>query len=1282
MARRAPVPMSPPKRVTRARTRTAAGKDEPSKETSKVAASLTATTTAPKRGRPRKDAVPATATSKQTSAPKRRGPKATLVQASDESDSSDDEVNVVTVRNIAKSKSTSSATTSTCTSKRGRNVAKDVIGCGESADDDDELAQPEQPKQKTIRSKNSTSSASQKTKASPSEPANKPSTRRGRKKNSGANAADPKQISAKMVPSGARHPETVPVSTALAKNKPAGNAPKKKVTFLDMTEDSDKENKPLPAPVADKRKTKGETGLRAKPVRRPVTPVSREEEQTSNPKFQSKKDPLSPKTPNKFVKPCSLGTSEAADDADRQKESRTLLKTPQISPMKALNLGPSLASPAKKIDFNATQTSTWPISNQDIRGDHDDVTTTGRELVSSSNLTMMSSPARRLPPSPYKDSMKASPRKAPIAFELTTKSDHKLSSAVKTSPLKESAIKAKDMPLPLQWSISPSQSPIKEKKSFLKSPAKRLMSFPQPFLSPSKNQRCELGGNSNEQDVSLEVQRQDTNIKQLGNIEQHSSGAEHMDCNLIVDDVSEDVSMCCDSVQNGLQEPSRQDALNMTQRSPNQDVKLVTNMEDPFMSPGKESNIFTPMRQYEVTSTNSSANSLPSFPGVPPPAPSPPVFTAGYPSQFDYRDDLADGDSDTESMMSISPSKSPVKRQSIRLVTESDHPENQPSQENRNENVGFTPLVNKLSHWEPAERERKYSRRRGIFSMTPGEDIGFRNVRHSLAIRQPVGRKSYDPRISPTTNETAEFASEDTVIHDQDIARDDDLSRYDECSFTVMDFEEGALAYYSPKNKMDLGEDLPEDFQDDTTDENTVLQEQPTITVNVAMFEETQMDAPENPHSLLPMSVTPVRSRPQYPRTVHTVSKVPLKSEDGALKIPKKRTRSFSSGVEFSSTPTTSRSKTLPSPRKARSPLKPFIPIQQEVQEPPPAPLLPETPKNAKPSNSRSPSKSPRKQPAGHEKVLQGAVVYTDVHTKEGADASGIFVELLTQMGARCVKSWNWNPRASLSPIDGVEPKESKIGITHVIFKDGGRRTLEKVREANGVVKCVGVNWVLEYDFHFDTFKSRLANNEIYSCERSNKWLDEAEYAVDVSMIPRGGQKRRKSMEPRALGNVNGTLVTLDSSTSSAGSRGSSIDLETMQEFMRLSPTPTPQSSRGSSVELDYNDTEDLFSTPKPKSKMRPSLSSKALPETPGYNYEYDYDPATAMSPTTPYYLSQGAKLIQQTCPPKQLRQGLFPASGNIDEVQNESLRMRLELARRRSLIWKPKIGSPLGRQM
>ena len=47
----------------------------------------------------------------------------------------------------------------------------------------------------------------------------------------------------------------------------------------------------------------------------------------------------------------------------------------------------------------------------------------------------------------------------------------------------------------------------------------------------------------------------------------------------------------------------------------------------------------------------------------------------------------------------------------------------------------------------------------------------------------------------------------------------------------------------------------------------------------------------------------------------------------------------------------------------------------------------------------------------------------------------------------------------------------------------------------------------------------------ISSCERDDVWLDEAKYAIDTNLIPRGGQRRRKSQEPRRLSLQGGSLV-------------------------------------------------------------------------------------------------------------------------------------------------------------
>ena len=126
--------------------------------------------------------------------------------------------------------------------------------------------------------------------------------------------------------------------------------------------------------------------------------------------------------------------------------------------------------------------------------------------------------------------------------------------------------------------------------------------------------------------------------------------------------------------------------------------------------------------------------------------------------------------------------------------------------------------------------------------------------------------------------------------------------------------------------------------------------------------------------------------------------------------------------------------------------------------------IISSIPSSLKSSKIRSTVATPARTPlrAVGTGVLHGAVVFVDVHTTEGADASGIFIDLLTQMGAKCVREWKWNPRASLSADDANVATPVRVGITHVVYKDGGKRTLEKVRDAKEEVCCVGVGWVLE----------------------------------------------------------------------------------------------------------------------------------------------------------------------------------------------------------------------------
>ncbi|KAG9238211.1 putative Microcephalin [Amylocarpus encephaloides] len=282
--------------------------------------------------------------------------------------------------------------------------------------------------------------------------------------------------------------------------------------------------------------------------------------------------------------------------------------------------------------------------------------------------------------------------------------------------------------------------------------------------------------------------------------------------------------------------------------------------------------------------------------------------------------------------------------------------------------------------------------------------------------------------------------------------------------------------------------------------------------------------------------------------------------------------------------------------------------------------------------------------------LLKGVVVFVDVYTTEGADASVLFTELLTQMGARCIKQWNWNCSEG-----------SKIGITHVVYKDGGKRTLEKVREAQGVVSCVGVGWVLD-------------------CERENKWLDEALYVVDTSIIPRGGHRRRRTMEPKALVNFNGTL-------SSSTTPGRKSNASPTKEFLNMETPYKTKSKRRESVQWVRSPStleDELADT---------TLMLSPIPVTPApgtisaYGEEGLYGEDTPVG-QTPYFLHK-EQLIQKTAPPAKGRffgtpsgdgsSGLI-GEGFLSEKKDESVMMRLMAARRKSLQFAPKIGSPLAR--
>lgn len=182
---------------------------------------------------------------------------------------------------------------------------------------------------------------------------------------------------------------------------------------------------------------------------------------------------------------------------------------------------------------------------------------------------------------------------------------------------------------------------------------------------------------------------------------------------------------------------------------------------------------------------------------------------------------------------------------------------------------------------------------------------------------------------------------------------------------------------------------------------------------------------------------------------------------------------------------------------------------------------------------------------------------------------------------------------------------------------------------------------------------------------------------MDVGLIPRGGHRRRKSMEPRALANLNGTLVP---STSTTPARSSSAPSST-RDYRDIPDTPlTSKAHRRDSVQWIRSPSSSSPNEDAGQIDDDQTFILSPVPATPAPEFISSYGKETPGA-QTPYFLHK-EQLVQKTAP-----QGkrLFDAvdsdsSGFLSEKKDESVMMRLMAARRKSLQWAPKVGSPLAK--
>ncbi|KAF2840471.1 hypothetical protein M501DRAFT_1030676 [Patellaria atrata CBS 101060] len=207
--------------------------------------------------------------------------------------------------------------------------------------------------------------------------------------------------------------------------------------------------------------------------------------------------------------------------------------------------------------------------------------------------------------------------------------------------------------------------------------------------------------------------------------------------------------------------------------------------------------------------------------------------------------------------------------------------------------------------------------------------------------------------------------------------------------------------------------------------------------------------------------------------------------------------------------------------------------------------------------------------------VLTGTVVYVDVNENDGRDASNLFIPLLLDLGARVVSHW-------------LNDNQS---ITHVLFKDGSKRTLDKVAFSNGAIKCVNIGWAM-------------------ACERANAHVPESGYLIPLP----------STTQP---------LATLSANTTPTHSpvRFTPFTSSSVKQTAKSAPT-TPFSG---------------IKTPKLVLNTTPASLKSVDKEN------FTVASCFGDSPGTPYYLK--GDLVQMTCPPKQTRKGFFEEKSPVKKL-------------------------------
>ena len=820
---------------------------------------------------------------------------------------------------------------------------------------------------------------------------------------------------------------------------------RKRVTFQANAQD-DKENLGLEAEKKTDAKSQP-TGLRAKPVRKPATAkasvrgkkaVTTKEKMETRAATEANFKPLSPKKVTQVAKSTSSSISSEDELCGDKTPTRVLSKSP-VKPTMT-----SMKSPHKNI--STAELASLPVSPT--------------KLSASSTMT---SPARRLPPTPFKDTLRESPKKVKLIDPLATSV---LVPSFAKDLLKESPKRVNLACTNVMTTFTTSKTPLKA--SLLQSPARRPPSTFKPMNTRSLKETVQTTPAVNTKPVSENINRFQLPVFTPGkliSIPLHTDRSGQVSVK-VRDTNSDDGKSCCDTetideqndflMDRGGQEgsPMLETPVERVEASGDATSPRLQNesLVSPYGSgievlneelfrpqgitaPGNTTSVDNPsdvasLLFRQQPDDSDSEDELQSFPGF---------DTTPISNLLDsFIQTVGEFGTPTPATAVKTPismfRRKSAQRKSHRRST------SRKGTSTKSTDYSMTPLATQLSSWlasSPEKQNELESHKELSAEASPTKTFQSRlfQVVQSSPVSSPIKSTLFDDEMLVREQEA-------TVAAVKDKAKDDmathGLSR-----------ESQETEQYGDENTMPM---------------------------------DPQLFVAQPAHSFPPATCTPARIFQHNSREIHTVTKVPLRpaADDSPLRLSRPRSRSMTTPLTElpgHGRPIISRSSTVISyslngddtvidnaPKEMMAPTQSGKTDEPALQDP-------STPSNNAWLSFATPTGSVHK--GADSQVLRGAVVFVDVHTTEGADASGIFIELLGQMGARCVKQWTWNPRASFGTASGSSVLDQsdvhsdavlngKVGITHVVYKDGGKRTLEKVRDSKGLVLCVGVGWVLE----------------------------------------------------------------------------------------------------------------------------------------------------------------------------------------------------------------------------